>query len=296
MNRKAQELAMAWRKAILEMHTARTQAEPWLTIEEIRRQCDGQLSPITVKRHLEWLRQHGYLRHDSSFCAGAGSGMTHLMAAGAQLTGDTKMAEKTGIDEMLEAVKGLCKGVSDRMDAMEAESKKDAKARADAAERAEREAADAAAAVAAKARADSAEDRRGFVDAQVRCDSAFQAWGKHAPHSVQNESVRDFRIRLLTELKQHSKAYKDSNLALIGDDAALGIIEQAIINDAIEASCAPGTHGQPLVARTKVDPATGHRITTFHGDPSIWFSELAGGSIMYGKLNQNMIDKATRAN
>jgi len=65
LNRKAQELAMAWRKAILEMHTARTQAEPWLTIEEIRRQCDGQLSPITVKRHLEWLRQHGYLRHDS---------------------------------------------------------------------------------------------------------------------------------------------------------------------------------------------------------------------------------------
>ena len=293
MNRKAQELAMAWRKAILEMHTARTQAEPWLTIEEIRRQCDGQLSPITVKRHLEWLRQHGYLRHDSSFCAGAGSGMTHLMAAGAQLTGDTKMAEKTGIDEMLEAVKGLCKGISDRMDAMEEERKKD---RQDAAERAASEATAAAVAAAAKARADSAEDRRAFIDAQVRCDAAFQAWGKMAPHSVHGESLREFKTRLLTELKQHSKAYKDSNLSLIGDDAALGIIEQAIINDAIEASCAPGAVGAPLVARTKVDPHTRHQVTTFHGDPGVAWSEFAGGSIMFGKINQDLINKATRAN
>jgi len=221
---------------------------------------------------------------------------TRVEAADGFCTKEYDVAEK--FDEMLEAVKGMCKGVMDRMDAMEAEHKKDRKDRADAAERAEREVADAAAAaaVAAKQRADAAEDPRAFVDAQMRCDSAYQAWGRQAPHALQGESLRNFRIRLLSDLKQHSKRYRDSDLGTIGDEKVFCDIERAVVADAVEASCAPGAVGAPLVARTKVDPHTRHQVTTFQGDPGVAWAEFAGGSIMYGKINQDLINKATRAN
>jgi len=72
-NRKAQDEAMAWRSRIYGMLAARTQAEPRLTVEEIRRQCDYQLSAISVKRHRAWLRANGYLIRDGSFLAEASS-------------------------------------------------------------------------------------------------------------------------------------------------------------------------------------------------------------------------------
>jgi|HubBroStandDraft_4_1064222.scaffolds.fasta_scaffold252496_2 hypothetical protein len=60
-NRKALREAMAWRCWIFALHAARTQAEPPLTLNEIRAQCGEQLSRTTIKRHLAWLRAHEYL-------------------------------------------------------------------------------------------------------------------------------------------------------------------------------------------------------------------------------------------
>jgi hypothetical protein len=86
-------------------------------------------------------------------------------------------------------------------------------------------------------------------------------------------------------LKQHSRTYKDSNLATIGDSAALLNVENTIINDAVEASISNVVHGAPLRASTKEDATTRHRVTTFHGDPGVCWAEFAGGHTMFGKLN-----------
>jgi hypothetical protein len=60
-NRKSRDQAMQWRRFIYVLHAVRTQAEPRLTIEDIRQLCGCQLSVITVRRHLAWLRARGYL-------------------------------------------------------------------------------------------------------------------------------------------------------------------------------------------------------------------------------------------
>ena len=194
------------------------------------------------------------------------------------------------IDEVLDAVKGMCKGVMDRVDALEDRYKKD---RADAAEKTEREAAAAvAAAAAAKARADTV-DRHAYVDAQMRADSAYQAWSTQAPAALDGETPINYRIRLATGLKRHSKVFKDSDLSLIADPAAFDTIERAIFDAAIEASTAPSAARGPLVARTTEDPQTRHRVTKFYGDSAACWSEFAGGHTMFASINKDMAN-ATR--
>src|SRR6185437_2284050 len=81
-------------------------------------------------------------------------------------------------------------------------------------------------------------DKAAFADAQMRADSAYQAWNlSQAPYALNGETLSDYRVRLLSKLKQHSPIYKDSNLGLlVADSAAFSVIENAIVNDAIEAS------------------------------------------------------------
>jgi hypothetical protein len=65
-NRKAHDEAMDLRMKIYAMHDNRKQSEPWLTAEEIRRLCGGEISIVTVNRHLRWLREKGYLIRNRS--------------------------------------------------------------------------------------------------------------------------------------------------------------------------------------------------------------------------------------
>jgi hypothetical protein len=126
-------------------------------------------------------------------------------------------------------------------------------------------------------------DAAKFADVQMRCDAAYQAWNKQAPHALYGEQLRDFRIRLLTPLKTHSKVYADSALSLVGDDAAFRVIEDAIINDAVEASSTTFTVGAPLrevVTRTDA----GHVHRKFIGDASVTWSPFMGGATKFGRI------------
>lgn len=132
----------------------------------------------------------------------------------------------------------------------------------------------------------SEEDKAKFADAQMRCDAAYQAWGGQAPPALNGESLSDFNVRLLSKLKQHSKVYKDSNLGiLVADAAAFGVVQEAIINDAIQASKGSVTAGAPLQKRVKrLD--SGHVVTEWVGDPAVGWASFMGGATKFGKINQ----------
>lgn len=188
------------------------------------------------------------------------------------------------IDEQSESNKALAA----RLDSLEGASK--ARADAEEKERKEREEKEKADAALRRADAGSREkldaiekDRAGFTDAQVRADSAYQSWGKQAPHAVHGETLRDFRIRLLAPLKQHSKVYRDSALDLIGDDATFSVVENAIVNDAIEASCLAPPAGSPLREQVTRMPS-GHTVTKFVGDPAVTWAPFMGGATTFGRI------------
>ena len=181
-----------------------------------------------------------------------------------------------------------------RMDALEqtvgsiSQSDAEWKAKADAAEK-EKEAEKAKADAAAKIAIDT--DRAEFADAQMKADAAFQSWGKVAPHALQGESLRDYKIRLLTPFKQHSKVYKDSALSLVGDEAAFSVIADAIIADAVSASNVSAGVGMPLQKRVRKTDS-GHIETRFIGDPSVVWGACMGSVTRFGRINTDMANKA----
>jgi hypothetical protein len=175
----------------------------------------------------------------------------------------------TKIDSMGES----CKKTDARLDALEADREK---------QKADSEREEKAKADAAKRRADAASDSHAYADAQMRCDSAFQAWGKMAPHALHGESLRDFRIRLLSALKVHSRAYGDSDLATVGDEAVFSNIEGIIIKDAIEASNSHADTPGVLRQVTSRDNS-GRQVTRFYGDPAVAWGEFMGGT-RFGKI------------
>jgi hypothetical protein len=117
----------------------------------------------------------------------------------------------------------------------------------------------------------------------MRADRAHQAWGKQAPYALDGESLRDFRIRLLADLKQHSRRYKDSDLTTVGDENVFADIERVIINDAVDASVSSAKPGAPLRKVTKRDE-NGHTRTTFVGDPSVTWAQFMGGGTRFGRI------------
>jgi len=130
-------------------------------------------------------------------------------------------------------------------------------------------------------------DKAAFADAQMRADSAYQAWNLgQAPYALNGETLSDYRVRLLSKLKQHSPIYKDSNLGLlVADSAAFSVIENAIVNDAIEASCKSITVGAPLREQVTRN-ASGHTITKFVGDPAVTWGPMMGGATKFGRISR----------
>ena len=198
------------------------------------------------------------------------------------------------------------KDAEDKAKADAEEKAKADKARADAEEE-EKKKADAAKADAA-ARADSGEylkklqdqidaltrstpaalrdeDKPRFADVQMRCDAAYQAWGSPATPALNGESFTDYRVRLLSGIKKHSKVYKDSNLAILAaDEAAFSVIQDSIIADAIAASNSAVNAGGPLQKRVR-KTESGHIETRFVGDPRVGWAEFSGGATKFGRIN-----------
>ena len=129
-------------------------------------------------------------------------------------------------------------------------------------------------------------DREAGVRAQMRADKAYQSWNLGmAPHRAHGESIRDFEIRLLRPLLQHSKRYKDSSLETIGDSTVFADVADTIINDAVTASCTTVVEGAPLRMVTDKNES-GHIVRKFHGDPSVCWSPFMGGAIRIAKFQR----------
>jgi hypothetical protein len=178
------------------------------------------------------------------------------------------------LHEKHDALKATCDSFGNRIEALEAERQKE---KADAAA--------ATTAASAKTQVESEEDKHAFADSQMRADAAYQAWGKQAPYALHGETLRSFRVRLLSALKAHSKVYKDSDLAMIADENAFSNIERAILADSIAASSTPAAAGAPLRKVTTRNDS-GHTITKFYGDPLVTWGPFMGGTVRFGKLNR----------
>jgi hypothetical protein len=178
-----------------------------------------------------------------------------------------------------DGLKATCDSLVTRVDTLEAQREKQ-KSDADAKEKEEKEKADAA----AKRKADAGQDKpHAFADAQLRADSAYQSWGKQASHALSGESLRDFRIRLLSGLKQHSKRYRDSDLTTVGDETVFNDIERVILDDAVKASNEPGDATGVLRKVTSRDDM-GRITTKFYGDPLVCWAPFMGGGTRLGKF------------
>jgi hypothetical protein len=60
-NRKSQSYAWHNRALILDLYMSRSQAQPRLTREEVRKLLHNTMSVKTISRHLGWLRAHGHM-------------------------------------------------------------------------------------------------------------------------------------------------------------------------------------------------------------------------------------------
>lgn len=131
---------------------------------------------------------------------------------------------------------------------------------------------------------DSVATRNQAAAIQMRADTAFQALGLgQAPGHSYAEGLRNYRIRLLTPLKAHSKTFANAELDAVVDEAAFTSMEKQIIDDAVERSTKDFDHGAPLRMVTKMNDM-GHRVTEFFGDPAVTWAPFMGGQAMFGKL------------
>jgi hypothetical protein len=116
----------------------------------------------------------------------------------------------------------------------------------------------------------SPELRQRMVGHQAKAERVAQAFGdsQGAPIFVNGESEHDYRIRLLSKYKAHSKQYKDSDLAKVQDEAVFASIEDAIYADAMRAAEHPvDIAPNVLIPRLRKDATGLTRFKDYIGQP-----------------------------
>lgn len=109
-----------------------------------------------------------------------------------------------------------------------------------------------------------------MADAQAKADSVYSAHGKSAPRALNGEDVLAYRKRLARGMKGFSPEWKAVELSGL-DESTFGVIEGKIYSDALEAANHPSNTEAGLRGVTR-DTGTGHKITTFYGQPDAWMS------------------------
>lgn len=122
------------------------------------------------------------------------------------------------------------------------------------------------------------EDYEQLAGAQARFDTVYSALGERAPPPLHGEGSRAYRNRLARGIQKHSKVWSAVKLPELADNA-FEIAESQIRNDAMTA--ANSSEGVPegvMIERVHVDPSTGQRTITFHGNTSFIRQFSRGGS------------------
>ena len=141
------------------------------------------------------------------------------------------------------------------------------------------------------ARQQTAEERNAIAAARSRADSVYSMHARTVPEYLPGETPTSYRARLADGLKDFCQPLRRTNLDALAD-AALGLAESRIYQDAIEAARRPNVipTGE-LRAHTYQDSATGHKVTEYHGDPMAWLAPfMAPGAKV--KLNRNPTKEA----
>jgi len=114
----------------------------------------------------------------------------------------------------------------------------------------------------------SDDEHAAFADTQARADAVFNGFGQRAPRPLEGEGLLDYRKRLATKLKSHSKIWGGVKLSVLPEEA-FGIAENQIYDDATTAAANPvDLKAGELRMVTKIDPATGVRSNVFYGQES----------------------------
>ena len=166
-----------------------------------------------------------------------------------------------------------------KKDAEEKEEKAKLDAKKDADEKAEAEAKKDAFEKEEQAKKDAAmkcdADPEVMADAQAKADSVYQMHSMSASRPMDGETPMAYRVRLLRKMQPHSKTWAKSDLSAIKDSVAFDMAEAAIYADAAAASNLIGQpSGDGLRAIRRIDPDTGHNVTTYAGRPGAWCEEF----------------------
>jgi hypothetical protein len=139
--------------------------------------------------------------------------------------------------------------------------------------------------------ADDADARADLVDAQIKADAVANLFGEKAPAPLSGETALIYRHRLARQFKQHSKDFKDVDLATV-NGKAFDAAESVIYNDAIAAGKAPPTvqEGRLIPRTRRMD--SGHTITEFFGDSRAWMYPFMGPTRQY--VNGRFDDSSLR--
>jgi hypothetical protein len=121
----------------------------------------------------------------------------------------------------------------------------------------------------------SMESRVSPRDAQQKWQPVYQAFGdmQGAPGILNGESDIDYRVRLVSKFQQHSKVFKDSDLAKIAgiDVKTFEAIEDSIRADAMGALQDPSTFQDGELREVRTQDPSGRTITKYLGrDGALW--------------------------
>lgn len=111
-----------------------------------------------------------------------------------------------------------------------------------------------------------------FTAAQVQADAVYQAFNDaSAPRWIDGETLPAYVRRLATKYKEHSRTFKDVDLAAINDAVALDAVVKVIYTDALAVSSSPSLIPAGQLRERITSDRTGRRISRFEGDTeSCW--------------------------
>jgi colicin import membrane protein len=190
--------------------------------------------------------------------------------------------DETGVDKLLAKLSSIM----DRLDSLEqrgkGETTEETESREDAARR-DRGRSTLTAKDMDRQRAEESQ----MMDSQAMADPAYQSWGLRAPAPMAMENPLDYRRRVLRGLQPHSVQFRDSDLAILSQDAkTFDVVERTIYADAVQASKNPIGEDGRRTKRVHVDDETGQRVVTWHGgEGSTIFRQFAQPSMRVTKFH-----------
>ena len=129
------------------------------------------------------------------------------------------------------------------------------------------------------------EEEEAAADAQARCDSVAQVFGRRAPRMLNGETLLAYRKRMAKDYKSHSPRWKDVDLAVL-PEAAFAPIEELIYADAMSAGLNPASAPAGQLREIRRTDQTGRVISTFVGAPDAWLGEFKQAK-MHVRINAN---------